>query len=226
MGSRPMAWHDSTSLSLMARLAFETSVSPATQNRSNPAPLPMLSMVTLPANPSSWNRSAIRSARGKTVELPADTTSPETLSGSTIGRANTSTCSVTVSATVSVTVSTTVSVSVTTRVTSTSTVSVTTCGSAVPPQAAINRVIATKRAKIFNRIVFFSRILNFLQASNQYAYLQYGECIVRFLTNGEVSVNGLLWFCKHLVINGREKWQKIKVLQYLIGQILVHRARI
>ena len=45
MGSRPMAWQDSTSLSLIGRLALEMSVSPATQKRSKPAPLPMLSIV-------------------------------------------------------------------------------------------------------------------------------------------------------------------------------------
>ena len=49
MGVRPMAAQDSISLSLMGRLALETSVSPATQKRSKPAPEPMESMVTLPA---------------------------------------------------------------------------------------------------------------------------------------------------------------------------------
>jgi len=47
-GSRPMARQDSSSESLMARLALAMSVSPATQKRSKPAPEPMLSMVMLP----------------------------------------------------------------------------------------------------------------------------------------------------------------------------------
>jgi hypothetical protein len=49
MGSRLMARQDSTSESLMGRLALEMSVSPAWQKRSKPAPLPMLSMVILSA---------------------------------------------------------------------------------------------------------------------------------------------------------------------------------
>jgi len=49
IGSRPMAWQDATSLSLMARLALAMSVSPCWQKRSKPAPEPMLSMVRLSA---------------------------------------------------------------------------------------------------------------------------------------------------------------------------------
>ena len=85
IGSRPIAWQLSISVSLIARDAFDMSVSPATQNRSKPAPLPMLSMVMFPAYPSSWNRSAIRSLNGNTVELPAVMMSPVTLNGSTAG---------------------------------------------------------------------------------------------------------------------------------------------
>ena len=46
----------------------------------------MLSMVMLPAKPSSLNRSAIRSDSGNTVELPAVMMLPLTFSGSTPGR--------------------------------------------------------------------------------------------------------------------------------------------
>jgi hypothetical protein len=45
----------------------------------------MLSIVTFPLYPSSWKRSAIRSASGKTVELPAETMSPLTSNGFTSG---------------------------------------------------------------------------------------------------------------------------------------------
>ena len=96
IGSRPMARQDSVSLSLMGRLALAMSDSPATQNRSRPAPEPMESMVMLPLYPSLWNRSAIRSVRGKTVELPAVTMSPVTANGSTAGSPSTSTVSTTV----------------------------------------------------------------------------------------------------------------------------------
>jgi len=84
-GSRPMARQFSRSESLIGRLAFEMSVSPDLQKRSKPAPVPMLSIVMLPANPSSWKRSAIASVSGYTVELPAMMMSPLTARGSTGG---------------------------------------------------------------------------------------------------------------------------------------------
>ena len=70
---------------MIARLALAMSVSPALQNRSKPAPEPMLSIVMFPAYPSSLNRSAIASASGYTVELPAMMMSPFTSSGFTSG---------------------------------------------------------------------------------------------------------------------------------------------
>jgi hypothetical protein len=54
----------STSLSLMAREALETSVSPVAQNRSKPPPGPTLARLTLPAKPSFLKLSAITSASG------------------------------------------------------------------------------------------------------------------------------------------------------------------
>ena len=84
MGSRSMAAQDSRSLSLMAREALETSLSPASQKRSKPAPEPMESMVILPP-PSPSYIPAMTSASGKTVELPAETTSPGTSAGLTAG---------------------------------------------------------------------------------------------------------------------------------------------
>src|SRR5690606_30060291 len=61
---RPIAAQLSISLSLIGRDAFATSVAPAVQKRSNPAPDPMLSIVMFPAYPSAMKRSAIRSASG------------------------------------------------------------------------------------------------------------------------------------------------------------------
>ena len=152
IGSRPIAWQLSTSLSLIARLALETSVSPASQKREKPAPLPMLSMVTLPPKPSSWNRSAIRSARGKTVELPAETIVPSTASGSTGGRATTSTVSTTV---VGSEGTSTTRVASTTRVTSTWFVSVTTRVTSVVsvgPQATNKSIASSASTKTFDRM--------------------------------------------------------------------------
>ncbi len=48
----------------MAREALERSVSPATQKRSKPAPVPMESIVMLPPYPSSMNSSATASLNG------------------------------------------------------------------------------------------------------------------------------------------------------------------
>jgi len=84
-GSRPFARHASASLSLIARDALAMSVSAFTQNRSNPAPLPITSIVMFPPYPSSTKRSAIRSLNGATVELPAVRMSPTTASGYTAG---------------------------------------------------------------------------------------------------------------------------------------------
>jgi hypothetical protein len=133
-----MLRHDSTSESLIARLAFEMSVSPCTQKRSNPAPLPMLSMVMLPAYPSSWKRSAIRSDSGKTVELPAVTMSPVTSKGLTSGKASTWTS-----------LTTSLVTSLTSGVAWTTTVSLNTCGVAVEhadsSRAAIAKLTQTER---------------------------------------------------------------------------------
>ncbi len=95
MGSRPIFRAASTSLDLMARLALAMSVSPATQKRSKPAPLPMESTVMLPLYPSSANRSTIRSDSGYTVELPALMMLPLTWSGFTPGSRGSSDCLVT-----------------------------------------------------------------------------------------------------------------------------------
>jgi hypothetical protein len=46
---RPIAWQAAVSSALIARLALAMSVSPAVQKRSKPAPVPMLSIVILPA---------------------------------------------------------------------------------------------------------------------------------------------------------------------------------
>ncbi len=85
-GSRPSFRAAAISFSLIGRLAFAISVSPVTAQRSNPAPLPIESIVIVPAYPSSMNSSAIRSESGNTVELPAVTMFPVTRIGSTSGR--------------------------------------------------------------------------------------------------------------------------------------------
>src|SRR5215213_11662275 len=72
---------NSASVSLIGREAFEISVSPVVQKRSKPAPVPTESIVILPLKPSSSKRCFMRSERGKTVEEPAETISPETASG-------------------------------------------------------------------------------------------------------------------------------------------------
>jgi len=86
MGLRPICLAASISLAFMARLALAISVSPATVNRSKPAPLPIESMVITPLYPSCLKRSAIRSDNGYTVELPAVMIFPLTFSGLTPGR--------------------------------------------------------------------------------------------------------------------------------------------
>ena len=85
IGVRPIFLAFSISFALMPRLALAISVSPATVKRSNPAPLPILSIVMLPLYPSSLKRSAILSERGKTVELPAVVILPVTFNGLTPG---------------------------------------------------------------------------------------------------------------------------------------------